>query len=78
MCGYGTRRNLNSKLVKYSTVLETEVYVMKTCAVENVDRFYKNRNICIPLDSRTASKVLGNYRMNSKLLGTDIKPSLNG
>jgi hypothetical protein len=42
---YGTRRKLNFSLGQYTMVFQTEVYAIKACAVENVDRNYKYRNI---------------------------------
>jgi hypothetical protein len=45
-----------------------EVCVIKTCAVENLDRDYKNRNTYILSDSQAAIKVLGKYQITSKLV----------
>jgi hypothetical protein len=40
-----TRRKLSFSLGQYTTVFQAEVYAIKGCAVENLDRDYKNRNI---------------------------------
>jgi hypothetical protein len=49
--GYGTGRKLSFSLRQYTIVFQEEVYPIKACAVENLDRNYKNRNICILSDS---------------------------
>jgi hypothetical protein len=69
VCGYGTRRNICLSLEKYTTVFQTEVYTTKTRVVENLDRYYKNRNICIPSDSQAVSKA-------TSQLPDELKPAL--
>jgi hypothetical protein len=66
--GYGTRQKLSFNLGKYTRVFQAEVYAINECAVENLDRNYRNRNIYILLDSQTAIKALDNYQINSKLV----------
>jgi hypothetical protein len=41
----GTRIKLCFSLGRYTTVFQAEVYAIKACADENMDRNYKNRNI---------------------------------
>jgi ribonuclease HI len=55
-------------LEKYTTVFQAEVYAIMTCAVENLDRNYKKRNIYILSDSQAAIKALYCYQINSKLV----------
>jgi hypothetical protein len=43
------------------------VYTIKACTAENLDRDYRNRNICILLDSQAANEELDNYQINIKL-----------
>jgi hypothetical protein len=57
-CG-GTRRKLSFSLDQYTTVFQVEVYVIKACAVENLDRNYKSRNIYILSNSQAATTALG-------------------
>jgi ribonuclease HI len=38
------------------------------CADENIDRNYKNRNICILSDSKAAIKALDKHQITSKLV----------
>jgi ribonuclease HI len=64
---HGTRRKLSFSLGKYITVFQAEVYAIKTCAVENIDRDYRNRNIYILSDSQAAINALGKYQITSKL-----------
>jgi hypothetical protein len=46
----GTRRKLSFSLGQYTTAFQAEVYAIKACAVENLDRNYRNRNIYILSD----------------------------
>jgi hypothetical protein len=66
--GYGTRQKLSFSLGKYTTVFQAKVYVIIACAVENLDRNYRNRNIYILSDSQAAIKALDSYQINSKLV----------
>jgi hypothetical protein len=59
----GTRIKLSFSLGRYMTVFQTEVYAIKVCADENMDRNYKNRYIYILSDSQAAIKVLGKYQI---------------
>jgi ribonuclease HI len=45
-----------------------EAYAIKVCAVENLDRNYRNRKIYILPDSQAAIKALCNHQMTSKLV----------
>jgi hypothetical protein len=47
-----------------TTTFQAEVYAIKTCPVENLDRNYRNRNIYILSDSEVATKTLDNYQNN--------------
>jgi hypothetical protein len=40
----GTRRKRSFNLVEYTAVFQVEVYAIKECAVENLDRDCRNRN----------------------------------
>jgi hypothetical protein len=40
---YGTGWKLSFSLGQYTTVFQAEVYAIKACAVENLDRNYKNK-----------------------------------
>jgi ribonuclease HI len=44
------------------------VYAIKACAVENLDRNCRNRNIYIISDSQAAIKALGTHQITSKLV----------
>jgi ribonuclease HI len=52
----------------YMTAFQAEVYAIKACADESMDRNYKNRNMCILSDSQAAIKVFGKYQITSKLV----------
>jgi ribonuclease HI len=55
-------------LGQYTTVLQAEVYAIKSCAVENLDRNYKNWNIYILSDSQAAITALDKHQITSKLV----------
>jgi hypothetical protein len=61
---HGTRQKLNFSLGQYTTVFQAEVYAIKACAVKNLGRNYKNRNIYI----LAAIKALGKGQITSKLV----------
>jgi ribonuclease HI len=64
---YGTRQKLSFSTGQYTTVFQAEVYAIKACTVENLDRNYKNRNTHILSDSQAAIKALGKHQTTSKL-----------
>jgi hypothetical protein len=68
LCCHGTRRKLSFSLGQHTTVFQTEVYTIKACIDENLDRGYRNRNIYILSDSHAAIKALGKYQITSKLV----------
>jgi hypothetical protein len=65
---YGTGRKLNFSLGQYTTVFQAEMCVIKACAVEYLDRNYKNRKIYIMSESQAAIKALGKHQITSKLV----------
>jgi hypothetical protein len=67
VCCYGTRRKLSFSLGQHTILFQAQVYVIKACIDENLDRGYRNRNIYILSDSQAAIKALGKYQITSKL-----------
>jgi ribonuclease HI len=65
---YRTRWKLSFSLGQYTTVFQAEVYAIKACADENIDRNYKNRSIYILSDSQAAIKALDKHQITSKLV----------
>jgi hypothetical protein len=65
---YSTGWKLSFSLGQYRAVFQAEVYAIKACADENVDRNYKNRNIYILSDSQAAIKALDKHQITSKLV----------
>jgi hypothetical protein len=57
-----------SSLEQYITVFQAEVYAIKACTVENLDRNYENRNIYILSDCQAAINALDKYPITSKLV----------
>jgi hypothetical protein len=76
VCCYGTRRKLSFSLGQYMTVFQAEVYAIKACAVENIDRNYKNRTTYILFDKQQL-KHLTNTRSPQKWCRTAANPSCN-
>jgi hypothetical protein len=74
---HGRRRKLSFSLGKYTTLFQAEVYAIKACAVKNLDRDCKNRNIYILSDSQAAIKALGQQQITSKL-GLPPSPHTTG
>jgi ribonuclease HI len=72
-----TRKKFNSSLGRYTTAFQAQVYAINACAVENIDKNYRNRNIYILSDSQVASKALGKYEITLNWSGTANKPSCN-
>jgi hypothetical protein len=58
----------------YRAVFLAGVYTIKACAVENLERNCKNRNIYILSDSQAAIKALGKNHITS---GSAINPLYN-
>jgi hypothetical protein len=60
---YGMGQKLGFRLRQYTTVFQAEVYIIRACPVENIDR-----NICILSDSQAAIKALDKHQITSKLV----------
>jgi hypothetical protein len=73
----GTRRKLRFSLGRHTTVFQAEVYAIKACISQNIDRGYKNRNIYILSDSQAAIKAPGKYQITPNWSRTAINPSHN-
>jgi ribonuclease HI len=67
VCCHGTRRKLSFSFGQHTTVFQAEVYAIKACINQNIDRGYKNINIYILSESQSAIKALGKYQITSKL-----------
>jgi ribonuclease HI len=65
---YGTRWRLSFSLGQHTTEFQAEVYAIKACADENIDRNSKNRNIYILSDSQAAIQAFDKYKITSKLV----------
>jgi hypothetical protein len=59
VCCQETRSKLSFSLGKHTTIFQAEVYAIKACISQNIDRGYKNRNIYNLSDSQAALKALG-------------------
>jgi hypothetical protein len=59
---YDTRRKLSFSLGQYTTVFQAEVYAIKACIMENLDRNYRNKNNYILSDSQAALNLSLRFR----------------
>jgi hypothetical protein len=64
----GLRRGHSFSLGLHTTVFQAEIYAIKACIMENIEKGYTGRNICILSDSQAAIKALDSFQINSKLV----------
>jgi hypothetical protein len=68
-CIDGGREGGHSFSLGLHTVLfQAEIYTIKACIMENMEKDYTGRNICILSDSQAAIKAIDSYQINSKLV----------
>lgn len=65
---WGTKTKFSYSLGQYPTVFQAEIYAIIECALENINKAYKNRNIYILSDSQAALKALESSQFTSKLV----------
>jgi RNase H. len=70
-----SRKGHSFSLGHQATVFQAEIYAIKAGIMENVEKRYTSRNICILSDSWVPKKVLNHFQINSKL-GWDCHQSL--
>jgi hypothetical protein len=75
---WGSRRGHSFSLGLHTTVFQAEMYAIKACIMENIQKGYTGRNICILSDSQAAIKALDSYQINSKLVGLPSIPGETG
>jgi predicted transcriptional regulator len=68
VCGWGSRRGHSFSLRLYTAVLQAEMYAVKACIMENIEKGHTGRNIYILSDSQAAIKALGSFQINSRLV----------
>jgi len=49
-------------------VFQVEIYAIKACIMENIEKSYRGRNINMLSESQAAIKVLTSFQVNSNLL----------
>jgi hypothetical protein len=74
---HGTRRKLSFSLGQYITVFQAEVYAIKACAVENLDRTIRIESSIFYLTVNLQLKHLANIRSPQNWFGININPSYN-
>ena len=61
---WGSRRHSFS-LGLHTTVFQAEIYTIKVCIMENIEKGYTSRYIYILSDSQAAVKALESFQINS-------------
>jgi len=62
------RRGHSCSLGLHTMVFQTEIYAIKVCLMEKVEKGYRGRNIYIISDSQAANKDLESFHINYKLV----------
>jgi hypothetical protein len=62
------REKLSFSLGQCTTGFQAEVYAIKACVAENLNRNHRNRNKYFLSDSQAVIKALSNHRITSKLV----------
>jgi ribonuclease HI len=65
---WGSRRGHSFSLGLHTTVFQAEIYAIKACIMQNIEKGYTGRNIFILSDSQADIKALDSYQINSKLV----------
>jgi hypothetical protein len=60
---WGSRKGYGFSLGLHTTVFHTEIYAIKGCVMENVEKGYKGRNKYMPYDRQVAIKALENFQV---------------
>jgi hypothetical protein len=51
-----------------TTIFQVEIYAIKACIMQNIEKGYTGRNIYILSDGQPAVKTLESFQINSKLV----------
>jgi hypothetical protein len=68
MYRWGSRRKHSFILGLHTMVFQAEIYDIKACIMENIEKGKTGRNIYILSDSQAAIKALDSFQVNSKLV----------
>jgi ribonuclease HI len=63
----GLKKGHSLSLGLHTTVFQAEIYAIKACIKENIEKGYIGRNIYILSDSQAAITALDSFQINSKL-----------
>jgi hypothetical protein len=64
---WGSRSGHIFSLGLHTMVFETEIYAVKTCIMENLEKGYAGRNMYILSNSQAAIQATYSFQINSKL-----------
>ena len=64
----GLKKGTHFSLGLHTTVFQVEIYTLKVCIMENIDKGYTDRNIYILSDGQAAINALESFQINSKLV----------
>jgi ribonuclease HI len=64
----GLKKGHRFRLRLHTKVFHEEIYAIKACIMNNIEKGYKGRDIYILSDSQSAIKALNNFQINSTLV----------
>jgi ribonuclease HI len=65
---WGLRRGHSFSLGLHAMVFHAEIYAIKACILDNIEKGFTVRNLYILSDSQTAIKTLDSFQINSKVV----------
>jgi hypothetical protein len=65
---WGLRRGHSFSLGIHTMIFQVEIYAIKVCIMENIEKGYAGRNIDILSDGQAAIKALESFQINFKLV----------
>jgi ribonuclease HI len=65
---WGLRKRNSFSLGLHIMVFQAEICAIKACVLENIEKGYTGRNICILSNSQAAIKAFDSFQINSKLV----------
>ena len=65
---WGSVKGHSFSLGLHTMILRVEIYAIKACILENIEKGYRGRNINILSESQAAIKVLNSFQVNFNLV----------
>jgi len=65
---WGLRRGHSFSLGIHTVIFQVEIYAIKACIMENIEKGHAGRNIYILSDAQTTITTLESFQINSRLV----------